>query len=254
MENLWNHFVPTTSAICGVKTKHSGLNPYRSPWRICHIIWSLWVGNLLADKGVPYGRMPQLVWLIGLVKHTIRANVMWLQYVDDTFVVCPYGPEQLQNLLDHHSSIKPIQFTMQVESNSEIPFLYVPVIRKGMTLATKFYRKPIHTGWYLSFTSNHPPLLKRGLILCLHNRSSTVCQEQQNLSSEISNLRYDQLSGYSEGFIDFVINSKGSSRLNKEEKSLGPVYIPYVKGVLEKFKHVGNWYNIKTIIKTEHTS
>jgi hypothetical protein len=31
------------------------------------------------------------------------------------------------------------------------------------------------------------------------------------------------------------------------------VYIPYVKGVSEKFECIGNWYNIRNIFKTKHT-
>jgi hypothetical protein len=31
------------------------------------------------------------------------------------------------------------------------------------------------------------------------------------------------------------------------------MYIPYVKGVSEKFKHIGNRYNIRTFFKTKHT-
>jgi hypothetical protein len=66
---------------------------------------------------------------------------------------------------------------------------------------------------------------------------------------EVNNLRRDlQLSGYSQGFIDSIIRSKGSSRQKKkEEKPLGTVYIPYVKGISEKFKHIGNQYNIRTV-------
>jgi hypothetical protein len=58
---------------------------------------------------------------------------------------------------------------------------------------------------------------------------------------------------YPQGFIDSVINSKGGSHPNKEEKPLGSVYISYVKGVSEKVKHIGNRYNIRTIFKTKHT-
>jgi hypothetical protein len=57
-----------------------------------------------------------------------------LQYVDDKFVVLPYGPEQLTAF----PSLRPsIQFT--------VPLLDVLVVRKEMTLATKVYRKPTHT-------------------------------------------------------------------------------------------------------------
>jgi hypothetical protein len=50
-----------------------------------------------------------------------------------------------------------------------------------------------------------------------------------------------------------VITSRGNSHLSKEVKPLGSVYMPYVKGVSEKFKRIGNRYNISTIFRTEHT-
>jgi hypothetical protein len=46
-----------------------------------------------------------------------------------------------------------------------------------------------------------------------------------------------------------VINSKDNS-LNKEENPLDPMYIPYVKGFSEKFKHMGSGCNIRMISKT----
>jgi hypothetical protein len=74
---------------------------------------------------------------------------LWLQYVDDTFVVWPRGQEQLQNFLSHLNSLRhSIQFTKKIQSGSAIPFLDVLVIRKGTTLANKVYRKPTHTGRY----------------------------------------------------------------------------------------------------------
>jgi hypothetical protein len=56
---------------------------------------------------------------------------------------------------------------------------------------------------------------------------------------------WDMIFSYPQGFTDLLINSKGSSRLNKEEIHLGSVYIPYVMGISEKFKHIGNRYNIR---------
>jgi hypothetical protein len=77
-------------------------------------------------------------------------------------------------------------------------------------------------------------MCEKYLIQKLHNRASIICQGRQDPVHEISSLRRDlHLNGYPKGFIDSVINSKGSSRPNKDEKPLGSVYIPYVKGVLE---------------------
>jgi hypothetical protein len=54
-------------------------------------------------------------------------------------------------------------------------------------------------------------------------------QDRRDLWLKVINLICDlQFSGYSQGFIDSVIRSKGSSRQKKkEEKPLGTVYIPY---------------------------
>jgi hypothetical protein len=46
--------------------------------------------------------------------------------------------------------------------------------------------------------------------------------------------------------------SKGSSCLSEEGKTLGYVYIPYVKCVSEKFKRIWNLYNIRRIFISKH--
>jgi hypothetical protein len=130
---------------------------------------------------------------------------------------------------------------MEIEPESAIPFLDVLIIRKETTLATKVSRKPTHIGRYLSFRVNHPSYAKIGLVQSLHNKTSTIRQEWQYLVKEISNLISDfQLNRYPQGFIDSVINSKGSSRPNAEDNRLGSMCIPYVKGVSEKLKRIGN--------------
>jgi retron-type reverse transcriptase len=48
---------------------------------------------------------------------------LWLRYVDDTLVDWSHDPERLQNFLNHLNSLRPsIQFTMEIESDSPIPF------------------------------------------------------------------------------------------------------------------------------------
>jgi hypothetical protein len=42
--------------------------------------------------------------------------LLWLRYVDDTFVVWPHGLEQLHIFLGHLNSLRPsIRFTMETE-------------------------------------------------------------------------------------------------------------------------------------------
>jgi hypothetical protein len=108
-----------------------------------------------------------------------------------------HGPEQLHNFLSHLSSLSSfIHFTMEIESDSAIPFQDILFIRKETTLATKVHRKSTHAGWYLKLKFNHLPHVKRSLVQSLHNRASTICQEQ-DLFNEISSLRSDlHLSGY----------------------------------------------------------
>jgi hypothetical protein len=96
--------------------------------------------------------------------------------------------------------------------------------------------------------------VRRGLIQSLHNRASTICQERPDLFDEISSLTRDlQLSGYPQDFTDSVFNSKGSRRLNKEQKPLTSVYIVYVKGVSEKLKRIGIRYSMKIRPETDGT-
>jgi hypothetical protein len=102
------------------------------------------------------------------------------------------------------NSLRPsFQFTMERDLKEMILARY---------WLLKCTENPSHTDTYLNFTSNHPPHMEKGLIQSLHTRASTICQEHQDLSNEISSLRCD--------FIHSVINSKGSSHPSREEKSL----------------------------------
>jgi hypothetical protein len=123
-----------------------------------------------------------------------------------------------------------------------------------MALTTQVYRKPTHTGRYLNFNSNHPPQVKRGIIHSLLDRATTICQDKQERLLEISTLKCDlKLNGYSEGVINSVIRSKDRRHQKEEDKPLGTIYIPYVKGMSEKLRRIGKQYNIRTVFRIKHT-
>lgn len=179
----------------------------------------------------------------------------WLRYVDDTFVIWPYGPEKLQEFLQHINNIRPtIKFTMEVEVNNALPFLDVLVMKQGPKLTTKVYRKPTHTGRYLHFKSNHPHHVKRGVVHSLVNRAKVICQDQKDFSKEIRNIRHDlMLSEYPKEFVDSVLKPSTRNRPSSDTTYRGTVVIPYVKGIAEKFRRIGNRFQLRTIFKTKHT-
>jgi hypothetical protein len=81
---------------------------------------------------------------------TQHKPTLWLWYTDDTFVVWPHGPQQLQNFLSQINSLRPsIQFNREVESQSAIPFLNFLVIRKEITLDTHTLQET-HPHWWIS--------------------------------------------------------------------------------------------------------
>jgi hypothetical protein len=49
---------------------------------------------------------------------------------------------------------------MEVEANETLQFLDVLVMKRGPKLDMKVYQKPIPTGCYLHFKSNHPHHVK----------------------------------------------------------------------------------------------
>jgi hypothetical protein len=111
---------------------------------------------------------------------------LWLRYVDDTFVIWPYGPDRLQEFSCHINGKGPtIQFTMETEANNKIPFLHVHAIRKQSSIITTVYRKQKHTGSYHNFHSNHSSHVKRGIILSLYNWATIICRERQDLAHEV---------------------------------------------------------------------
>jgi hypothetical protein len=89
----------------------------------------------------------------------------------------------------------------------------------------------------------------------MYNRATIICRERQDLAQEVNNLKYDlQLNGFPTKLINSVIkNTGGNNRLRNDVKPIGSVVIPYVKGISDKFKRIGNRYNIRTVFKTKYT-
>jgi hypothetical protein len=84
----------------------------------------------------------------------------WFCYVNDTFLISPHGPEEMNDFLNHLNNIHPnIQSTMQTEGNSHLPFLDTDIYRNQMAplgiLCRGSLPTPIYI-WMLSHMSIQP--------------------------------------------------------------------------------------------------
>ncbi|XP_011860821.1 PREDICTED: uncharacterized protein LOC105557975 [Vollenhovia emeryi] len=131
----------------------------------------------------------------------------WFRYVDDTFVIWNHGRETLPQFLTFINSQHPnIQFTMETEQDSQIPFLDVMVRRnENGTLSHNVYRKPTHTDRYLHANSHHHPAQMNSVISSLVHRALSN-SEPTALDGELNHLhRTLTMNGYSSRNINRAI-------------------------------------------------
>lgn len=92
------------------------------------------------------------------------------KYVDDTITAVPVGEESVMlrifNQYNHH-----IQFTMEKEVDSGVPFLDTRLIRgEDQIIRCDWYRKETSSGRYLNYHSFHDARMKANVILGLRRR------------------------------------------------------------------------------------
>ena len=93
---------------------------------------------------------------------------LWVPYVDDTFVIWHHGPHKMELFQQHLNNIrKSIKFTMEAETESQLPYFDVLVKRDGNHLMTSIFKKRTHTNRYLHYNSHPHHRTKTGVISCL---------------------------------------------------------------------------------------
>ena len=83
----------------------------------------------------------------------------WSRFVDDVFSIV--RNDCINSLLAHlNNQHRSITFTMEKEKDCCLPFMDITVQRQSRALVTEVYRKPTHTGRYLSHLSHQPKVQK----------------------------------------------------------------------------------------------
>jgi hypothetical protein len=138
---------------------------------------------------------------------------------------------------------------MELETDGEMPFLDLLVIRKDLH-RTPQTTENVHTLTITSIFNHIIDHTKSGIVQSLYHRATTICQQQQDHSDETDNLRQPTawcLSCWTYGY------GLKKIHLKKEVNHSGFISIQYLTDISEKFKCIANRYNIKPVCKMRHT-
>ena len=153
---------------------------------------------------------------------------------------------------DHLNTISSsIKFAKELESEGTLSFLDVAVIWKtDGTLSTDIYRKPTHTGRYLSFTSHHPLNQKLSIARTLYSRANNIISDENEKIQEFYHvsdiLKSNGFPSHKRSF-SFKTNSVTPQRSNQQLQ--GFTTIPYVQGISEPIKRILAEVGIRVAMK-----
>ena len=184
-------------------------------------------------------------------------HVFWGRFMDDIISVWNYGESELKGFLEHLNTYdRNLQFTLETERDGKIPFLDVLIIRSVNKLDFTVYRKPTHNNRYLHFKSNHPPQVKRGVVISLVDRVLNICSEPY-VKKEL-NFITDILfgNGYPISLINTVIAQRlkmhsskalNPTPVNDSNKPTSTIYLPYIPKITSKMKKVCLKNNLRVV-------
>ena len=133
----------------------------------------------------------------------------WKRYVDDTFAFA--DPAKINNILEILNSYHPnIQFTYEIETNKQLPFLDVLLKRENSKIKTNIYRKSTNTNIYINWFSHSPNNWKIGTFSNLIKRATLICSQKEDLMNEIDYLKnvFVNINHYPPKTIDYIIKKE----------------------------------------------
>ena len=149
----------------------------------------------------------------------------YLRYVDGTFVSFKSRSDALKFFDAFNRLHSSLSFTMEEESNGQLPFLDVLVEGGDSSFLISVYRKPTFTGLCLNWHSIAPKSRKLNLIRCLSYRALNFCCECK-IDNELRAIRDIFIdNGYPEDVIDSNIKYM-VTKFRDTNKVFGPLKCP----------------------------
>ena len=115
--------------------------------------------------------------------------LLYRRYVDDTFCLFK-DKNDIDLFLNYINGIHSnINFTVEVENCSSLPFLDILVEKSNDCFNTSLFRKKTFTGLYTDFASLSPNWFKTNLINSLLYRAFNICSSYANFHNEIVRIK-----------------------------------------------------------------
>ncbi len=183
---------------------------------------------------------------------------LWGRYIDDIFILTHdtnFDPSKITNLLQTFSSLK---FTSE-GPNKTLNFLDIQIKNVDGHFVFQPYEKPTNTHAFLDFHSNHPPQVKKGIIVSKLHRirdlsaSNNIFQiAKSKFKTELLNRNYPSL------LIDAQFSKVpfDSNKRKKEPQALKtnlegiPLILPFDLTTQDTLKE--NLNKFKTLLKNKY--
>ena len=216
------------------------------------------------NKGMPMGSPASPVIADIVMEKLLDSSIQRMytkpkiltKYVDDIFAVMK--KDEIKDNLDILNSFNSqIQFTMELESNNQLPYLDSLVIREGTHLKLDWYQKPTASGRLINFTSRHP---RRTIINTASNFINRVLDishpdyHNKNINIIKNILRKND---FPDKTIDNLMARARKEETKKTSDNSEKIYktMTYTRGFSERLKH-SNIYDNTTLelaFKTKNT-
>ena len=152
-----------------------------------------------------------------------------------------------EQLLQHINNIDEyICYTIERESNNQLPFLDVNVEIEGERLRTAVFRKTTCTNQVLNFESNHSRFAKSAVVRSLIDRIDTHLENEH--IEERTTERYNvmeplMLNGYPKGFVRQVQERKRRAQRDPPAQKEKPterrwLSVPFTQGLSESIARI----------------
>ena len=177
--------------------------------------------------------------------------ILWLRYVDDVLAYWTHSQDALRSFVLFLNTLRStIRFSLERETNGELPFLDVLIQSGSDGLSFTVYRKPTHTDLYIRRTSAHPPNVFKGVVRAMNMRAHRVCSRER-LPAEKRHLRTAFLrNGYSEAEIARGLRTPREREPNMPRRRFP---LPYLPGVSDRIARILGEVDVLTAMRPTNT-